>query len=445
VGRQYLLLMVLGTVGALALTRLFDLGTAAAVATLLPTLAPAYLAWEAFQHDRAEAAAMDVELAADGLAQAVKTQWDDEAAIRRLNDPYPLPVAWKAADADVIEPWFRLTELANAWPGGPPGDSGRWSSDASRLAGAGAQIGEVFSERVPTRRLVVLGEPGSGKSMLLLQLLQDLIERRTPGGPVPVLFSLASWDPDQPLDDWLAEQLRRSHPALRAPARAVAPGADQKADLAQALLIAGRIVPLLDGFDELPTALHAVALDSLNRSLPAKRSLVVASRTATYHAAVAQPAAKVRLNGAAGIQLRPVAADQVADYLRRDADGRQTPAADRWERVIAHLGTDSPVGQALSTPLGLFLARTIYNPRPRARCSSGARIHPDELCDFQTRAALDAHLFNAFLPAVYSPRQPNPPRWSEKQAHDTPCPGAPGAWPERRGHSGTLGSRSQMC
>src|SRR5215203_3217733 len=36
--------------------------------------------------------------AAGQLAVAVKNQWDGEAALRGVNDPYPLPVAWCAAD-----------------------------------------------------------------------------------------------------------------------------------------------------------------------------------------------------------------------------------------------------------------------------------------------------------------------------------------------------------
>ncbi|MFG2196823.1 NACHT domain-containing protein [Streptomyces sp. NPDC048639] len=422
-GRQYLLLMVLGTLGALALTRHFELGTAATAATLLPTFAPAYLTWKAFQHDRAEAAAVDVEKVASQLAQAVKRQWDDEAAIRRLNDPYPLPVAWRAADAELVEPWSRLAELVRAWPGGPPGDPGQWPADATGLAGADAQIGEVFSQRVPTRRLVLLGEPGSGKTVLLIRLLQDLIERRTSDGMVPVLFSLSSWDPaHQSLEGWLAQQLRRSYPGLCAPAPVVAPGVDQGVDLAQALLDARRILPLLDGFDELPPALYTVALDALNQAMPAKQPLVVASRTAAFDTALTRPDAMVRLNGAAGIHLLPLTADQIAAYVHRDAGGRHTPAADRWNTVIAHLGTDTPVGQSLSTPLGLFLARTIYNPRPHARATPAPISHPGELCDtaaFPTRTALDTHLFNGFIPAAYNRHQPNPPRWPAQQAHRT--------------------------
>ncbi|MFE0478187.1 hypothetical protein ACFW2V_42010, partial [Streptomyces sp. NPDC058947] len=65
--------------------------------------------------------------------------------------------------------------------------------------------------------------------------------------------------------------------------------------------------------------------------------------------------------------------------------------------MTTHLGTTSPVGQALSTPLGLFLARTLYNPRPHLRDTHAVTPHPDELCDatrFPDQDSLHAHLFD---------------------------------------------------
>jgi hypothetical protein len=365
------------------------------------------------------AAAVDLNRVAEQLAVAVKVQWEDEEAVRRVNDPGPLPVAWQAADADLVEPWPMLVNLARAWPGGPPGDPGLWPSDAAGLAGQDGQIGEVFADRVPTRRLVILGEPGAGKSVLLIRLLQHLIEARTPSDPVPVLFSLSSWDPqEQTLKTWLANQLRRTHPALRAHATR----GEGSGDLAQALLDAGRILPLLDGLDELSQVWHATAIDALNRALPAKQPLVVACRAAQYRDALTHPGAMVRLNGAAAIELLPLEQDVAAAYLRRDAGGPHTPAAERWDAVIALLGTDSPVGQALSTPLGLFLARTIYNPRPQPNTFTATPApHPDELCNmaFPDRAAVNAHLFQAFIPAAYTPHQSHAPRWTVQEARHT--------------------------
>ncbi|WP_405692605.1 NACHT domain-containing protein [Streptomyces sp. NBC_00057] len=363
-------------------------------------------------------AGVELGVVADQLALVVKRQWAEEAEARRVNDPYPMPVAWRTADAALTEPWTRLTGLASSWPGGPPGDPAGWAADEAGLAGHDAQIHEVFAHRVPTRRLVVLGEPGSGKTVLLIRLLQDLIERRQDGGPVPVLFSLASWDPNHDsLEAWLTDQLRRSHPDLRAPApTSTATRGTRPTDLAQALLATGLIIPLLDGFDELPPTLHTVALDTLNRTMPARQPLVLSSRAVPYRAALTRPDATVRLNGAAGIHLLPLTPEAAADYLRRDAGG----TAHRWNQVITHLGTNTPAGQALSTPFGLFLARTIYNPRPQV--TPGPLPHPNELCDtavYPTRTALDTHLLNAYIPAAYSPHHPNPSPWTTPQALHT--------------------------
>lgn len=258
----------------------------------------------------------------------------------------------------------------------------------------------MFSEKVPTRRLVILGEPGAGKSVLLIRLLQDLIARRAAGDPVPVLFSLASWDPHQPLKTWMAGQLCRAHPGLAtvAPLSVALTDTTNRgpSDLALYLLNAGRILPLLDGFDELPPARHASALDMLNRALPPRQPLIMTSRTAPYRTALTRPGTTVRLNGAAAIQLLPLKAEDAAAYLRRDAGGSHSPAAHRWNTVITHLGTASAVGLALATPLSLFLARTIYNPRPGAPSASPSTSHPDELCDpaaYPDRAAINTHLY----------------------------------------------------
>ncbi|MFF4694308.1 NACHT domain-containing protein [Streptomyces chattanoogensis] len=358
-----------------------------------------------------------LEDAIDQLAQGVRRQWEAEAQVRRLNDPFPLSVEWGAADADLVESWPHLRELAGSWPGRSPAHS-TWAVSPKQLAGKGGEIGQVF-ERVPTRRLVVLGEPGAGKTVLLIRLLLALLENRSPGGSVPVLFSLAAWDPArEDLYTWMADQLARDHPALRGLATASPPQAGT-ATQARALLEQRLILPILDGLDELPEAVRAVALHAINQVLPAGQPLVLSSRTAEYRSALTTPAgATVLLNGAAGICLRILDPAKAAAYLERDAAG--TGSAARWSRVTASLGTDTPVAQALSTPLGLFLARTIYNPRPDEYLTDLA--HPDELLDrarFPTREDVDTHLFAAFIPAAYRPHPHHPIRWTAQQAQRT--------------------------
>jgi hypothetical protein len=173
---------------------------------------------------------------ADQLAVAIGAQWDAEARIRRLNEPYPLPVSWIAADASVTESWDSLVKLATSgagWPKPPP--QGTWASGPDDLAGEAGELADILA-RVPTRRLVVLGEAGAGKTMLVVQLVLDLLGRRTSGGRVPFLASLASWNPaTQHLRDWLHTQLLTAHPALANPPPTGRPEPTQ----AEALLASG--------------------------------------------------------------------------------------------------------------------------------------------------------------------------------------------------------------
>ncbi|WP_405533704.1 NACHT domain-containing protein (plasmid) [Streptomyces avidinii] len=367
-----------------------------------------------------EPALARLEDVADQLAQGVSKQWEAEAQVRRLNDPFPLSVEWVAAEADLVEPWPHLRELARDWPGQSAEAASTWAVSPSGLAGSGADIAQVF-ERVPTRRLAILGEPGAGKTMLLIRLLLALLGRRSPGGSVPVLFPLAAWDPvRQDLYAWMADELAQDHPALRALVPSNPPQAGTGTQ-AGALLSQGLILPILDGLDELPQAVRARALHAINLVLPAGQPLVLSSRTAEYRSALTPLAGtSVLLNGAAGIRLLPLDPGKAAAYLERDAGGPYAGAAARWRRVTASLSADAPISQALSTPLGLFLARTIYNPRPDEHFSDLS--DPDELLDrarFPTRQDIETHLFAAFVPAAYRPHSHHPTRWTTEQAQST--------------------------
>ena len=347
---------------------------------------------------------------ADQLAVAVGIQWEAEAAVRRLNDPYPLPVSWAAADPSLTDAWDSLVKLATSgagWPAPPP--AGTWAAGPEDLAGAGGELAEVLA-RVPTGRLVVLGEPGAGKTMLMVRLVLDLLARRAAGGPVPFLASVASWDPaDQDLRDWLAAQLVIDHPALAAPP----PAGMTEPTQAAALLASGLILPVLDGLDEIPEQVRGPAISRINDALRPGEPLVVTCRTQQYRDAVRpQGGLEVTLRAAAAVQLRPLDADAVRDYLCDDAAGPAARA--RWAPVLAVLGTEAPAGQALSTPLMVGLARAIYNPRPGEL--AGTLRDPAELCNpaLADRRAVESLLFDAFIPAAY--RHDPAGRWKAQDA-----------------------------
>jgi primosomal protein N' len=68
----------------------------------------------------------------------------------------------------------------------------------------GTQMINTFDEM--NQALLILGEPGSGKTTMLLELARDAIARAQadPAQPIPVVFNLSSWaEKRQPLVEWL--------------------------------------------------------------------------------------------------------------------------------------------------------------------------------------------------------------------------------------------------
>jgi hypothetical protein len=186
-------------------------GVIAALAATGIGLSTLWLTWAALREAKRSAGSdrgVSLGKLADQLAMAVGAQWEAEAAIRRLNDPYPLPVSWTAADSSLTDSWDSLLKLAGSgagWPPSPP--EGTWAAGPDYLAGESGDLAEMLAQ-VPTGRLVVLGEPGAGKTMLMVRLVLDLLARRAQGGPVPILVAVASWNPaGEDLRDWLGAQL----------------------------------------------------------------------------------------------------------------------------------------------------------------------------------------------------------------------------------------------
>jgi len=228
----------------------------------------------------------------------------------------------------------------------------------------------------------------------MIRLLLDLLARRESGYRVPVLLPAASWPPSEDLRSWLADRLSADYPGLaaRLPGKPRIRGID-------ALLAAGLIMPILDGLDEIPDTLRGIAISKINDALRPGEGIVVTCRAAAYRAAV-RPAQgqEVTLRATAGIELQPLDPVDVAKYLRDDAGGPRS--ASRWDPVVHELRAGAPLSRFLATPLTATLARSVYNLQPG---ELGAARDPAELLSpaLTDRAALEAHLLDAFIPAAY--------------------------------------------
>jgi GTPase SAR1 family protein len=339
-------------------------------------------------------------LLADRLAKVVGQQWSQ--ARRELNERLPIKVRWRAADSGLFMDWPVLVELATSGPGFPVRAAALWADEPDGLAGSANELVEAI-DRVPTGRLVVLGDPGSGKTVLLTRLVLDLLSRRAPGDPVPIMLPLSSWNPvDEDLDSWVERSLIENHPELGQP---VLPG--QRINAARAVTNAGLLDLLLDGLDELSEGVRGRAIARLNRGIRPGQRLIITARTAEYRRAVSPLAgSEVLLTGAAGVEVAPLQPTEVADYLF-NAAGPATRA--RWAEVLSTLATNpaAAVSLAFTTPFMVDLARTVYEAQPDDPLGYTA-AHPSELTDhqrFPTRDAIEQHLLDHYLPAVYQLRR----------------------------------------
>lgn len=343
----------------------------------------------------------DLHKIADRLAQAVKAQWDYETERRRIFNPYALPVRWVAADAGLFTPWPVIVKQAAGSPGGSVDMASAWAAGPNGLAGGGTDLVDVFCQ-VPTRRLVVLGEPGAGKTILLVRLLLELLTpgRRQDGGPVPILLPVASWNPvAEDLHGWIVRWLATDPAGLaRLTPDALA--------TARELLNAGLILPILDGFDEIPDRIRRLTIVRINEAIKPCPGLILSARTEAYRDAVQdEDGSRTMLAGATGIELRPLAYHVVAEYLKDAADNKEV--ARRWRAVIKTFTADdpSPVARALTTPLMVTLARAIYNPRDN-ESAEAVQHHPAELLNhesFSTREEVERYLLDKFIWAAYRP------------------------------------------
>ena len=325
-------------VAALGLAALAALGTYATIAAgFVSTPAAGQLAWAGL-----------AAVVAGGLAYLTATAGG--YAWRRRSDPGATPAArsdrrdrrimlervrakWIAG---VLRPALERTgglDPALAWRPDAVDAAARLQPSSDGPAPAGA--GELFDRA--GRALLVLGPPGSGKTVLLLRLAQRLAgsAEADEAQPLPVVFNLASWARrGAALEDWLAERLVVDYQV--------------PAGVAAAWVRDERVLPLLDGLDEVPEDRRGACAAAIDRFREAHGFLPIAvtSRSAEYRSTPA----RLRLLGA--VELCPLERPDVEAHLA--ALGR--PA----EGVREALAQDPLLWELAETPLLLDVLLATY-------------------------------------------------------------------------------------
>ena len=373
-----------------------DLATFGSYVAAVAVVAVALItrAWEVRTRQSGDALqATELDELSDLFARAVKDQWTRAAADRGLLQPDPIPVRWKRSSLPVAGPPSAAVGSQRFSP--LPGLSavGQQRLRGGRISDLHAVYGGLGSGR-----LVIAGAPGSGKSgaavLLVLAALkyrEQVPDAERPQVPVPVMFTLHGWDPGtQRVQDWLAARLQQTYPLL---------AGKSGARKAAGLLAAGKVTVILDGLDEIHEQLRPVALRALSQQ--AHFRLAVLTRSAEMAAAASQGL----LEGAAALELQAIDPATAASYL---TGAQLHPAPPGWQELTDRLrrAPDSPLAQALSSPLTLTLVRDTY----RAGDDSRGLL---AFCDAPDRAVTSEdivdHLLDRVLPAAYAERPGEPP------------------------------------
>ncbi|MFC4533799.1 NACHT domain-containing protein [Sphaerisporangium dianthi] len=309
--------------------------------------------------DVAEPEADAVAARAQRLAAKVEQVWKSEELRQRLLDPEPLPVSWRTVGPPVSDHWRVI--------GG--------KDTPIDLDGSLDDLYHIVHTKLPRKRLVALGEPGAGKTSLVMRFVLACLSAREQADPVPVILRLSTWTPSQqPIVGWIYARL----------------AVDYDYDPAEPLGLHWLLL-ILDGLDEMPASEREQALTQINAAFSARYPLVLTCRTAEYLVTIDSQQADV-LTAAAAIELKPLDTAAIRDYLIITTKPARLP---EWSKVFAELtaNPDGELAHGLSTPLALSLARMAYAERA---------ANPDYLLTFTTRHDLEAHLLTELVPALYS-------------------------------------------
>jgi hypothetical protein len=207
------------------------------------------------------------------------------------------------------------------------------------------------------RRMLIVGEPGSGKTIAAYSLIEYL--DNTEGDErIPLLVSLSAWEAQENFEAFLIDYLCASV-GYEVHERAVA----------RAFIGSGGYNLILDGLDEIPFRLRqhfTERLDEYVRGLPGEVGVVVTCRTQEYEEMLAAHSTGLGLVQA--VEILPLSSEQLdrafVELGKLEKD---------WETFLSqrHLRAYKRVRDLLSNPLFLNLA-------------VGSHLSPGQLLDWTT-------------------------------------------------------------
>jgi hypothetical protein len=193
--------------------------------------------------------------------------------------------------------------------------------------------------------LIILGQPGTGKTTLLYELVTLLVPRDE-HGPIAVPFGLSNWAlKGGPLEEWLAADLKRNY--------GVSPS------LAKSWVANDVVLPLLDGLDEVPGPKRADCVNRINEYLAAHPEIkpVITCREAEY--------------GELKLGIEATSALVVRTMERADVEAFLGINPGEFVGLRSALDRDPGLWELMNTPLMLWIAAFAFEGAGDSLANSG--------------------------------------------------------------------------
>ncbi len=204
---------------------------------------------------------------------------------------------------------------------------------------------DIMGQISDGKTLLILGDPGSGKTVALLQLAERLIKltQQDMTKPIPVVFNLSSWgQKQQPLEEWLIEELKDKY---QVPKTWSKPWIKDQ-----------QLILLLDGLDEVKSQHRNACVRAINKFIAEhlETEIVVCSRVKDYEALTE------RLLLSSVICIQPLSQKQLLDFLEN--------ADDSLLGLKTVIERDREIAEFAQTPLILNMMTWTYQGWSAAQC-----------------------------------------------------------------------------
>ena len=234
----------------------------------------------------------------------------------------------------------------------------------------GTTAAEIFEGIGAGRTLLILGEPGCGKTVTLLKLAQSLIARSENdlSQPLPIVVNLSSWAKQrQSIVDWLVQEIHDIYGVSKS--------------LGKIWVEQEQLILLLDGLDEVDGKYRNDCVKALNQFIQTHglTEIVVCSRIRNYE----NLSERLKLRSA--IYVQSLTSQQIDQFLQQ--------AGESLFSLKTFLQNNPEIRTFASSPLILSIMSLAYQG-----CSE------DTIQTISTADTFHQHLFDTYIERMFTRR-----------------------------------------